>query len=306
MEKYVVAIGPNAVDEYYRCDHWPLMGEKVFMKYITSKAGGMIPNAASIMAGYGVKTYVLDTLGNDNYTSFILDDLKKHDIDTSFIETKNDMANTRTHIILAENERTIFIVKNKKPSLKIDKDKEELLQNAAYIYTTINDMKNLENSEQIISELKESNARIAYDVETESFADAKKDKLYFENAHVLLFNENGFRKYCNDRPKDVVIKEILNTQVEVVVITLGSKGCAVYSQNEDFKAKGIKVDIKDTTGAGDTFNSTFIYGLMQGWDLSKTAQIANAAAARSIMFLGPKAGKTSIKEIQKFLKDEEL
>jgi len=303
MGKYVVAIGPNAVDEYYRCDHWPMMGEKVFMEYMTSKAGGMIPNAASIIAGYGVKTYVLDTLGDDNYTSFILDDLKKHDIDTSFIETKLDMPNTRTHIILAEDERTIFIVKNKKPKLKIDDEKQSLLKNAEYIYTTINDIKNLENPEAVISNLKEDKVRIAYDVETESFVDARTDRVFFENANVLFFNENGFRKYCGDQDSSEVIANLLNTRVEVVAITLGSKGCIVYSHGVQFRAHGIEVDIKDTTGAGDTFNATFIYGLIQGWELSKIAQMANAAAARSIMFLGPKAGKTSIQEIQKFLEN---
>jgi len=305
MSKYVVAIGPNAIDEYYRCDNWPKIGEKCFMEYIKAVPGGMIQNAASIMSGYGMKVYSLDILGKDEYTSVILDDLKRNGVITEYIDICEYIKNTKTHIILSENERTIFIVKNKKPKISIDVRKKDLLFDAAYIYTTINDMKNVEGNIDLIKQLKSKGVKIFFDVENESFDDSRQDSFYFENANVLVFNESGFEKYKGEKTLEEIDKSLFSKGVEIIVTTLGAKGCVVRTPNWMRAFTGIEVDLKDTTGAGDTFNATFLYGLLEGWRIEKVARYANFAAARSIMYFGPKGGIAPIKIIEEFIQKNE-
>lgn len=305
MSKYVVAIGPNAIDEYYRCDNWPKIGEKCFMEYIKAVPGGMIQNAASIMSGYGMKVYSLDILGRDEYTSIILDDLKSYGVLTDYMEICEDIKNTKTHIILSENERTIFIVKNKKPKISIDVRKKDLLFDAAYIYTTIKDLKNVEGNIDLIKQLKSKGVKIFFDVESESFDDSRQDSFYFENANVLVFNEGGFAKFKGERTLEETDKYLFSKGVEIIVTTLGSKGCVVRTPDCMRTFSGIEVDVKDTTGAGDTFNATFLYGLLEEWSIAKVAKYANFAAARSIMYFGPKGGITPIKVIEEFIKKYE-
>ena len=140
-------------------------------------ARGMIPNTASVMAGYGLEVYSLDTLGQDEYTAVILDDLKKNGVKTDYIDICSDIRNTKTNIILSENERTIFIIKNKKPKLFIDERKRDLLFGASYIYSTINDMKNIDGSTDLIKQLKAAGVKIFFDVEKESLK-MPKDSLF--------------------------------------------------------------------------------------------------------------------------------
>jgi len=302
MNKYVVAIGPNAIDEYYRCDNWPKIGDKCFMEYLKSVPGGMVPNAASIMAGYGITVYTLDTLGNDEYTSVILDDLKENGVQTEYMDICKDLKNTKTYIILSQNERTIFIVSNKKPKISMDSRKKNLLLGASYIYTTIKDMKNVEDDVNLIKQLKDKGVKIFFDVESEAFDDAINDSFYFESADVLVFNEGGFEKYRGQSSMEEVCNALFSRGVEIIVITLGSKGCVVRTPDWRGEFPGIKVDVKDTTGAGDTFNATFLYGLLEGWSIEKAAKYANFAAARSIMYFGPKGGIAPIKVIEEFIK----
>ncbi|HHY42190.1 MAG TPA: carbohydrate kinase family protein [Thermoanaerobacterales bacterium] len=305
MGKYVVAIGPNAIDEYYRCDNWPKIGDKCFMEYIKAVPGGMIQNAASIMAGYGMTVYSLDILGKDEYTSVILDDLKSHGVQTDYMDICDDIKNTKTYIILSEDERTIFIVSNKKPKISIDDRKKDLLFGSSYVYTTIKDMKNVEDDINLIKQLKSQGVKIFFDVENESFDDPEKDSFYFENANVLVFNESGFEKYRGEKAPEEIYKDLFAKGVEIIVTTLGSKGCVVRTPNWAGEFSGIKVDVKDTTGAGDTFNATFLYGLLEGWSIEKAAKYANFAAARSIMYFGPKGGIAPIKAIEEFIKKYE-
>lgn len=302
MGKYVVAIGPNAIDEYYRCDNLPKLGEKCFMEYLEAVPGGMIPNTASVMAGYGLEVYSLDTLGQDEYTAVILDDLKKNGVKTDYIDICSDIRNTKTNIILSENERTIFIIKNKKPKLFIDERKRDLLFGASYIYSTINDMKNIDGSTDLIKQLKAAGVKIFFDVEKESFEDAQKDSFYFENANVLVFNEGGFEKYKGERTWEETDQSLFSKGVEIIVTTLGSKGCIVRTPHWIQEYPGVKVDVKDPTGAGDTFNATFLYGLLEGWSIKKITKYANFAAARSTMYFGPKGGIAPIKVIEEFIR----
>ena len=303
MDKYVVAIGPNAIDEYYRCDNWPKIGDKCFMEYLKAVPGGMIQNAASIMAGYGVTVYALDILGKDEYTTVILDDLKKHGVHTEYVDICQEIKNTKTYIVLSQDERTIFIVKNKKPKISVDDRKRGLLFGASYIYTTIKDMKNVEDDINLIKQLKANGVKIFFDVESEAFEDSAKDSFYFESADVLVFNEGGFEKYKGERSQEEVCEDLFAKGVEIIVVTLGSKGCVVRTPNWVREFPGLKVEVKDTTGAGDTFNATFLYGLLEGWSIEKAAEYANYAAARSIMYFGPKGGIAPIKAIEEFIKN---
>jgi sugar/nucleoside kinase (ribokinase family) len=65
--------------------------------------------------------------------------------------------------------------------------------------------------------------------------------------------------------------------------------------------KGFKVDVLDTTGAGDVFHAGFIYGLLQHWDLEKILQFANAVAALKCRELGGRKGIPTLTETQEFL-----
>jgi sugar/nucleoside kinase (ribokinase family) len=63
---------------------------------------------------------------------------------------------------------------------------------------------------------------------------------------------------------------------------------------------GFRVDVLDTTGAGDTHTGTFIAALARGADALDAARTANAAAALSVTRRGP-ATAPSAAELARFL-----
>ena len=80
---HIVALGRVCIDEYYQLDAWPKMGEKKFVLPLNRQVGGMIANAASVLAGYGVHAYLLDELPDTDSTDQIRKDLKRYHIDDS-------------------------------------------------------------------------------------------------------------------------------------------------------------------------------------------------------------------------------
>jgi sulfofructose kinase len=50
-----------------------------------------------------------------------------------------------------------------------------------------------------------------------------------------------------------------------------------------------KVEVVDTTGAGDAFMGGLSYGLLQNWDLKRVGSFANACAALCCTKVGARA-----------------
>jgi sugar/nucleoside kinase (ribokinase family) len=90
---------------------------------------------------------------------------------------------------------------------------------------------------------------------------------------------------------------------EIVVITLGSRGCAGVYGDTYFESPGFPVEVVDTTGAGDVFHGAFLFGLLKGYDVEYTARFANAASAIKCTRQGGRAGIPKLAAIDRFLKD---
>ncbi|NIM45896.1 MAG: sugar kinase, partial [Nitrososphaeria archaeon] len=52
--------------------------------------------------------------------------------------------------------------------------------------------------------------------------------------------------------------------VEVVGVKLGERGCYVTDGEEQCVVEPYKVEVVDSTGAGDAFCAGFLYGLLGG------------------------------------------
>jgi sugar/nucleoside kinase (ribokinase family) len=68
----------------------------------------------------------------------------------------------------------------------------------------------------------------------------------------------------------------------LVVMKTGEKGCIVGWEGRWESVPGLRVNVVDTTGAGDAFAAGFLYGRLLGESPVRCAQLANALAARVV------------------------
>jgi sulfofructose kinase len=76
----------------------------------------------------------------------------------------------------------------------------------------------------------------------------------------------------------------------------------LLSENEVFHQSVFKVDVVDTTGAGDAFYGAFLYGLVKGWSLQEIVRFSSATAAIKCTILGGLRGIPGLEEVNEFLK----
>ena len=67
-----------------------------------------------------------------------------------------------------------------------------------------------------------------------------------------------------------------------VMLTLGSNGCIYTDSLCEFYQPSFKVEVVDTTAAGDTFTGYFVAELSRGADYQKILKIASAASAIAV------------------------
>jgi ribokinase len=89
--------------------------------------------------------------------------------------------------------------------------------------------------------------------------------------------------------------------VEVVILTLGSRGAFVASPELTGRVPGFTVKAVDTTAAGDVFNGALAVALGEGRPLLEAVRFAHAAAALSVTRLGAQPSAPTRAAIERLL-----
>jgi adenosine kinase len=80
----------------------------------------------------------------------------------------------------------------------------------------------------------------------------------------------------------------LSTRVQGLIITLGAQGCEVWVQGQCTVVPPVTAQqVVDPTGCGDAWRGALLFGLEQGWDLVRCAELGNRIGALKIAHRGP-------------------
>lgn len=86
-----------------------------------------------------------------------------------------------------------------------------------------------------------------------------------------------------------------------IVITRGNQGVSYIKDETLHTVSAPKVEVVDTTGAGDCFNAAFCVGLATGWSLEQAISFGVNAASFSVTKFGAQAGMPTLAEVSAVL-----
>jgi sugar/nucleoside kinase (ribokinase family) len=96
-------------------------------------------------------------------------------------------------------------------------------------------------------------------------------------------------------------KAMLDRGPSIVVQTEGEDGSYTTTAGASFHTPAFKVDVIDTTGAGDVFHGAYLVGMLHGWNLEAVATFATAVSAIECTKLGGRAGIPGYADVMAFL-----
>ena len=90
----------------------------------------------------------------------------------------------------------------------------------------------------------------------------------------------------------------ISRKVQGMIVTLGSAGSQVWIDGEQTHIPPVKaLTPVDPTGCGDAYRGALLYGLEQGWSLSRCAALGNQMGALKIAQRGPQNYTVDLKSL---------
>jgi ribokinase len=107
-------------------------------------------------------------------------------------------------------------------------------------------------------------------------------------------------KVVNEESGRAAAQVLRSRGVNNVVITLGSEGSLIVTEDQAIKVPTKEIEAMDTTAAGDCFNGALACALAEGKSLEEAARFANVAGALSATKMGAQPSLPTREELQQF------
>ncbi len=120
----------------------------------------------------------------------------------------------------------------------------------------------------------------------------------------LILNETETFALCKQRQTEQIAAWFRRTYPHLrVVLTLGAQGCVYIDRDRILPCPAFSVQVKDTTGAGDTFLGYFTAAVAQGVSVEQALRTASAASALAITKEGASVSIPTAQEVENFLQE---
>ena len=262
--KKAAVIGICGQSVFLNCDRFPSKGESVLSNSIHIEPGGKGANAACAIKRLGGNVSFLVSVGDDEYGKVCLKFLKKEKINTTSIIKKG---NTDYGIIMNDSSGDNSVIVSIDNNVKLNED--DLLKFESELKTTDYLLLSGELSDEIllnVIKLCNKKTRIIFDP-----SPIRNYPIDFLNS-VWLFTPN-------EQEEDNIYKLIKPNNI---VTTLGDKGARLIENGVVTYFDGEKVEVVNTTGAGDVFNGSLIYALLNDYSLKDAVKFAIHASAYKV------------------------
>ncbi len=297
--KYIVSIGAHAVDYYYDVEGFPTAGDFTHAVFKGTRVGGCVCNCAAVMAAHGQDVYHLDCLKeNEESTEIILSELRKRNIHTDYVKKDKNAVNCSCLIMCHESEKTIYVVSAVTPCFKDEERLDNLLSHASYIYTLMNVVHDDFDSLEPLKRAKENGTKIIFDGGSYYKDSYEIDYIYKLSSGVFM-NAQSYARLKEVTGEEPYVK-YLREGGEFMCVTDGSKGAYCYSKDGIFHEEALKIEVVDSTGAGDSFAGAFIASLNRGLSYAEALRYATANGAYACTKEGGMSGGTDIENLKEF------
>jgi len=295
MNKHMLMIAGSDIDTFYQVEAFPMAGDGTMAKPLGDKVGGCVLNVAAISAALGSDVKVIDYLrADDEKTLWLVDEIKKKQVDVSNLQYGKDVINGSCLIMQCKDEKCIFVIEPKRPFFEVDDKMQELLNNSSYIYSLMHTLMISFEQFDCLIKAKKNGAKIIFDGASQ-YTDIREAQIIVDLADGLFINKQSYERLCAVLGYDV--KELLEDKMEFICVTEGANGATCYIKDNKYYSKAMKVEVIDSTGAGDSFAGCFLHFLNKGYDYEVCLKLAIVNGGYACTVVGGNSGTLTEKEL---------
>ncbi len=252
--------------------------------------GGVGRNVVEDIANVELEPTFVSAVDDDSMGEDVIRKLDRHKVNTQYMKkVENGMG---TWLAVFDHEGDVVGSISKRPDHKwieqiLDEHGDEIFKDADSVAIEIDLDKDIVKKTFAYAE--KYNKKVYALVSNMSIAIERRDFLRKTECFVCNQQEAGIlfsEDYENVSPEDladILLERIRSATISKMVVTMGDKGAVYADENGD---KGVypalKVDVIDTTGAGDAFFSGVCIGLTYGKTLREACAIGTRLSSTVI------------------------
>lgn len=293
----VIGLGYSAVDYIGIVPHMPELDMKMEMAEFLRQGGGPVATATVTAARLGARTAYVGVAGDDDLADFMLSELARDGVDTSHVVCAQDARSQFSFVMVDRDtgKRTIIWTRSEIPGLDPARLDHDFITSCKVLHL---DRHEIAAGIQAAKWVREAGGIVSMDAGT--CVPGVFDLL--PHVDVLVTSHRFARDATGTDDPSEAARALLESR-QIAGVTCGEAGSYFATRDDSFHIPASRVEVADTTGAGDVFHGAFAYGLSQGWDARRCAAFSSAVAALKCTKLGGRTGIPTRAEAEKLMAD---
>ena len=253
--------------------------------------GGVGRNVAEDIANCELRPTFISLVDNTGTGEDVLKKLNNHRVNTQYIrKTRDGMG---SWLAVFDNDGDVFASVSKRPDLLpiadiLDQHGDEIFSRADSVVIELDIDKEI--VKRVFALAKKHKKKVFSVVANMSIALERRDFLKSIDCFVCNIQEAGILfsdDYMGRTPEEmipVIAAKVKAAQIPSMIVTMGGEGAVYASMDGDMGfCPARRVEVKDTTGAGDSFCAGVAIGLTYGKTLAESCEIGAHLAASVIV-----------------------
>jgi sugar/nucleoside kinase (ribokinase family) len=289
QDTQVVGIGSCGVDYFAIVPRLLGPEEKINADRLEIHAGGVTGNNLTQVGRLGVSAGWLGLIGDDDSGKLITKAFVDDGLDISGIEiVKGEQSSFVWIPVDAQGERCIYMFPNINGKITPERVRSRFaphIVKAKHFHTEASQLA-LPPVREGMLVAREAGVRVIFDLDVApSFFEqtrlgSVKDLIgSLKLVDVLKPCKAAAREITGETDYEKMAVKLLALGPKIVAVTMGADGCLIASAGKMVHVPPFKVNVVDSTGAGDAFMGGLSFGLLQGWEYHQVGTFANACAA---------------------------
>jgi sugar/nucleoside kinase (ribokinase family) len=254
-------------------------------------------------ARLGLRVAFIGVCGDDVFGHFMLDEMKKKNVDISNVIIRKDGQSGLSVILNNHSDRAILTHLGLIADLEASDLSDDLLSKASHLHVASYFLQT--KLQPDLPNLFKRAKSLGLTTSLDTNYDPSEKWYGFDEllsvTTIFLPNKKEALSLSGEENVDSATTK-LKVKVDTLAIKMGADGAIGIHEKQIVRAPSIPVNVIDTVGAGDSFDAGFIYGFLNQWSLEKSLKLACVCGALSTQKAGGTDGQPTLEEALSFLK----
>ncbi len=298
MSEHIVVVGSLNMDLVVRTPRHPHIGETIIGSDFRTYPGGKGANQAVAAARLGSAVKMIGRVGKDDFGKALLHNVTHNGVDTSLILRDREAA-TGVALITVDDlgQNTIVVASgaNARVTAEDISAAQEAFTGASVLVLQ------LECPLPAVTRAIEIARHYGVRVVLNPAPAQKLDPELLARVDYLIPNQSELVLLTNREPLSEAVGVLESWGVRRVIVTLGEEGVLIMENGREYRQAAPRVNVVDTTAAGDAFVGAFAVALRENLSTQEAAGWGNAAGALAVTRAGAQPSLPTRAEFDEFV-----